>query len=710
MDNSDTDHVYRSNNDKKKSIGSDQACDARHNDEDSPCDLWDTLESDTESLVQEKAYQRELQKRILNADAEKWEQEEGRRPQPDITQPCVGQNTKHSRQMSPSDEYADLRYDPDWRKKLQGSEFFQTDFSSEFNDSLRHAGHVYPQEKQKYLIVRSPVPSEIDAVNPKPLQSPFHLHPTQDQASGLSVPQSSPASLESTPRSDKSKNVKKRAAGILPFSSSLQKQQDEETQSLAQDPNKDSLNVVAMQRRHTEKVKPTWLREDIVERNKATLGMNIHKQGSYLKAYEQRGAKPDDAKQPLQSAEETASTDSAGSPDNALNPELMWIQKTQKLKTRNQSKHSDKVKLHHHRTKPRGHLNQQVEKQHFQTPAEKMGPLDSDSDPHFTYLSAPSVNLNTNLNTPATLAEPFITLEPQKQLYTLALPPSPHWGIRNDECNSLSYTLAIPHPPTGTVDQESIKVANKNSIRISPTQPPHQESLVLNASQPEVHYGEDPAFLLQTYSGAYPVLPPIRVSNNSDPELCRDRAEETSTIINRSSSEGSLAQLEKQKQLQAKTYTYKAYTLKDYKCLNQDVKLGGLGPSNIVAKDVSEKIRQQKLYSDVIREQNKKISRIPCLPTRSPVGRNENDIPRNKALVYAKTIAKPKAPQLKEKYKDKHGSEKVFELSASLQLKADLTYLPTIEMLRKRHEQEKQVVAGFTNIRGKLNAPSISSH
>lgn len=36
--------------------------------------------------------------------------------------------------------------------------------------------------------------------------------------------------------------------------------------------------------------------------------------------------------QPLQSDKDTASTDSQGSPDNVLNPELIWIQKTQKLK------------------------------------------------------------------------------------------------------------------------------------------------------------------------------------------------------------------------------------------------------------------------------------------------------------------------------------------------------------------------------------------
>lgn len=79
----------------------------RPSDEDGPHDLWDSLESDTESLVQEKAYQRELQKRILNGvgessysyndSIERSEYGDGCDPQPAVTETCDDQNTKYSR-------------------------------------------------------------------------------------------------------------------------------------------------------------------------------------------------------------------------------------------------------------------------------------------------------------------------------------------------------------------------------------------------------------------------------------------------------------------------------------------------------------------------------------------------------------------------------------------------------------------------------------
>lgn len=131
----------------------------------------------------------------------------------------------------------------------------------------------------------------------------------------------------------------------------------------------------------------------------------------------------------------------------------------------------DRARPHKPRTKPRGHLNQLVEKKHSQTPSEKqtLSSPDSGSVSDGSFSSAPLVNLNINLNTPAKLAEPFIHSESQKQLYTLVLPPSPQWKIRNDEYNSRfkgpSYILYLPLPPAGTVNQESIQVTNKNSIR-----------------------------------------------------------------------------------------------------------------------------------------------------------------------------------------------------------------------------------------------------
>ncbi|KAK3550347.1 hypothetical protein QTP86_025143, partial [Hemibagrus guttatus] len=541
--------------------------------------------------------------------------------------------SKIFRQTSPWDEYADLRYDPNWRKKLAWSEFPQTDLfdpNEDPADGLRHTGHVSPRRRHEYLIVHSPVSPEKDAVHPKPLQSSFHLHPPEDQDTVLSVPQHSSASVERMPRSNSVKpmNFEPRSdAGILPFSSPRQRQHDRQKQSIAQEQNRDNLNAVVVQRKHTQKVRSPKLKEDIIERNKATLGINSHKQGSYRKAYEQRGGKSDDSNQPLQSAEDTASSAIPGSPDNVLNLEQMWIQKAQKL---------------------------------------KVGPFTPVHFIDFISLSlsflpspsvdiAPTVNPNINLNTSATLAEPFIDHEPQKQLYTY--PPSSHWRIRNDEFNSCfkgpSYPLCPPVPPGGTLDHESTRLTNKINIR----------------------------------------------------------PEEATNPVYRSSSKGYLAQPEKQKQINAKT-TYKAYTVKDYKSLIWDVKLGGLGPSNAVAVDVAEKIRQQKLYSNVVREQNKKISRIPCLLTKNPVGRdNKNNDSRNKALEYAKTVAKPKAPQqLKERPKDKSESERVFQHTAYHRLGTDLTQLSTLEMLRIRHEQEKQVVARFTNVHGRSSAPSVSSH
>lgn len=84
---------------------SDQTRDVGMSKEGTARELWDSLESDTESLVQEKAYQRELQERILNGagdkrscyndnshNVERSEHEEGSDPQAVITETRGGQN------------------------------------------------------------------------------------------------------------------------------------------------------------------------------------------------------------------------------------------------------------------------------------------------------------------------------------------------------------------------------------------------------------------------------------------------------------------------------------------------------------------------------------------------------------------------------------------------------------------------------------------
>lgn len=203
-----------------------------------------------------------------------------------------------------------MRYDPDWKKKTAGSKVLHTDFFPDYQDdpedSLRHEGPVSPRERHKYLIVHSPVSSEIENAPLNPLPSSFHLHPPEDQDTVLSAPHSSSASLENMwhsnsykPTNDHKHNINQHqsAAGISPVSSTQQRHYDGANRSIAQEPNSDKITAVPVQRRHTKKIRPSRLKEDMVERNKATLGINRHKQGSYLKAYEQKGEKQDDAYQ-----------------------------------------------------------------------------------------------------------------------------------------------------------------------------------------------------------------------------------------------------------------------------------------------------------------------------------------------------------------------------------------------------------------------------
>lgn len=53
--------------------------------------------------------------------------------------------------------------------------------------------------------------------------------------------------------------------------------------------------------------------------------------------------------------------------------------------------------------------------------------------------------------------------------------------------------------------------------------------------------------------GPYTVLPPIAQLNGSDTELCSDRSEQHLNPIHRSSSEGYLSQMERQRQLKAQS-------------------------------------------------------------------------------------------------------------------------------------------------------------
>lgn len=688
--------------------------------------MWDSLESDTESLVQEKEYQRELQMRIdlLSAKTDSEEEHLDVYDSLDLKPRQVKGPHEPLRQTPREDEYAYLRYDPNWRENQEGAQFLNqlngrlSLDSSE--DSIEPLENVALGSRQDYVVVSNPPTVQMENDLSQPPSSPFLLHPQQEDILDPPESKSSCMSSEGTPRDD---------GGHLNLISVSPK----ETSS-----------------RHLSDPRPVRAKEDIVERNKATLGINTHKQGSYLKAHQQKD-KPDETKQPRKSSYETINTRSPESQDNVRDPELMWLQKTQKLKQSHKerkepkrrertSNPQDQLKPPVPESKPRANLKPLTERNVISvddlSQDSEETPVTYTHDPpqHQSGLQShthapPTVNLNINLHTPANPAQP-LNLSQKETILTLVSqalqwdrpdlfnppflqPGYHHYVLPNSEEQmglAPKAVVSSPAPHSGLVHAvdrsvpqrhagksltnafENSSFKNHNRLRIPMLKLPTSPQVEASHYPPELLPNDEESvgpFVPPTQiSAPYTVLPPIGRANGSDTELSSDRSEQQLNPIHRSSSEGYLSQMEKYRQLKAKT-NYKAYTLKDYKDMRQEVKLGGLGPANTIPEAVAEKIRRQKLYSNVIREQNKKISRIPSLSPKDPVGSDNKDtVPRRKALEYAKTIAKPKPPP---KSKDRPREQPQY-----LQ-ETDPIHLATLEMLR-RHEDEKRAVARFRTI------------
>lgn len=698
--------------------------------------MWDSLESDTESLVQEKEYQRELQMCSDLLSAENFKQHCAKTDSEeehldvydslDMKPRRVKGPHELLRQTPPEDEYAYLRYDPNWRKNQEGAQVFNQlnerlslDSFEGSEDSFEPLENFALGSRQDYVVVSNPPTAQMENALSQPPSPPFHLHPQQEDILDTPESKSSCMSSEGTPRDDGNHlNVK-------------------------------SVSSQKTRSRHLSDLRPVRDNKDIVERNKATLGINTNKQGSYLKAHQHKD-KPDETKQPRKTSYETISTRSPESQDNVRDPELMWLQKTQKLKQSHKerkepkrreqtSNHQDQLKPPVPESKPRAHLKPLTERHiisvdHLLQDSEET-PVAYTHDPpqHQSGLQShshapPTVNLNINLHTLASPAQPLnlsqketiLTLVSQtlqwdrpdlfnppflQQGYHSVLPnsegqmglapkavvssPAPHSGVVYAVDRSVPQRHA-GKPLTNAFENSSFK--NHNRLRIPilklPTSPQVEASHYPPELLPNDEESVGPFVPPTQISALYTVLPPIGRANGSDTELGSDRSEQQLNPIHRSSSEGYLSQMEKLRQLKAKT-NYKAYTLKDYKDMKQEVKLGGLGPTNTIPEAVAEKIRRQKLYSNVIREQNKKISRIPSLSAKDPVGSDNKDtVPRRKALEYAKTIAKPKPPP---KSKDRNGEQ------PQNPQETDPIHLATLEMLR-RHEDEKRAVARFRTI------------
>uniref|UniRef100_A0A4W5MQ48 Uncharacterized protein n=1 Tax=Hucho hucho TaxID=62062 RepID=A0A4W5MQ48_9TELE len=230
--------------------------------------LWDSAESDTESLVQERDYQLELQRRI---GGESGDQNMTQPQEEDTDSSCLKEEDEGELHVYDSlemcyllksllkhihydDTYAELRYDPNWRTNLEGARQFDkmtpqrpleegsynSDEQSEESQSER-GQELSGSVGYRYIFARSPA-----------LVSPafsYHLH--QNQVIGDS------------------------------FGTVAEKQLQ------------NSMSSKSNGSRHLSCRKPDKPREDIIERNRVTLGINAAKQGSYLRAHAQQKVKSD---------------------------------------------------------------------------------------------------------------------------------------------------------------------------------------------------------------------------------------------------------------------------------------------------------------------------------------------------------------------------------------------------------------------------------
>ncbi|XP_021498730.1 jhy protein homolog isoform X1 [Meriones unguiculatus] len=180
-------------------------------------------------------------------------------------------------------------------------------------------------------------------------------------------------------------------------------------------------------------------------------------------------------------------------------------------------------------------------------------------------------------------------------------------------------------------------------------------------------------------------LPPILSRVESESQLNSERSHSYQTKMARSNSEGYLLQLERRKKHRKRSST-KSSKLKGYQ--KRDVKLGGLGPDFESVRDKMQKLMQQKEYAKQVKENNMKtLSALSKVQSEKP--ESKSAISRQKALEYAKTIPKPKPPNLVDQAAKKNKNTRNSKKEGLL---PDISLL---EILQSRHEREKQAVAAF---------------
>ncbi|XP_069644187.1 jhy protein homolog isoform X2 [Haliaeetus albicilla] len=711
--------------------------------------LHNSQESDSESLVQERQYQLELQQRIheneelvglcsdelendsLEDSLEEMSLKEQEGVEYDTNRYTNGiqRNDGNGRKQQSVDKYFSLRYNPNWKNTKEVAEFCEAekacqvaggssvDFSQ---DSFYLHSNGSPEEKNQQEAKSQDSFSEFGTEllrchepNAMVSNEPFRLHTKRKESADSYNFKASPSTYGSA------------------FSLQIQEH------------------------------RPQRAKKDFVKKNKRTLGLRSEKINSYLQLHSKKqevlhqepvtdpkivDEEPVQSVLPFQIVK--------------MEPEDKWYLKAQQLKDhQNKSSQRNKIKSNQSlkgRAFPRNdsqqppgrpaepkswhHRHHQISE--FQTVSMQAVEQDSSSTLQKWLYPSPSVGPDTNTaaNSDTCLSNVQNSIHFVNQDFTTSTYPfhptlhkfnpaevvSPAYTNKENKKYQYDSPNGLPHDQQHLYNHVTVQLFGGDNSTNGQV-PPHQRNIsstfnvnfqelvkdqgslqdskrhiYADKSSPtapcttsqftqttERHHQEitrlAEAHLADKH--LFSLLPPIIPQVEGGSEVDPESGEGNQVKISRSNSEGYLMQMEKQNQpkVSKKPCSSKAY-------INLNVKLGGLGPDYEAIKGKKEKLKQQKEYAKQIKEHNmKSIASVQRLPTKPQV---ISSVSRQKALEYAKTIPRPKtftARQSDEEVKE----ERVLPQT----LNGDsLPQIASLETLQNRHEKEKQVVAAFRTL------------
>ncbi|CAJ1064726.1 jhy protein homolog isoform X2 [Xyrichtys novacula] len=596
---------------------------------------------------------------------------------------------EESSQLLSDDGDSDLCCDLNWRSDLKSADNFEGSrqlTAVEHNPILKICASMSSMCSQAevvlkggYRLISDTLPS-VEMTSPMtPLvesDQPYHLHPLDSETGSVIYPNSKDYTIQ--PRSEE--------AGLSsPLSSFTEDEEDKHAMHVQQCKiyNQQELSDTEAKTNTTQQTSPKVLSQrelegltkDFIKLNQVTGRRNKAGPNSYMMVHALK-------KEALKKEKVTECYPSGGQEDSSNN-ELKQIQTTQQLRITQTCK------------------GKRVQQKERSSPPRQQQP------PSLGIRAEQRNSLNNALARPTDFLQPNNNqdthLPPFQQKGQAINPASgcPHWISASEAELRLSPPCLLKNQTEVTQSSQKGADLQLQTLNLDGTPKTFQrttawkwflscERVSERKSPNEVHFHETPHHLRTPSttslpgSSPYTVLPPIRKPLiEREAEMVPDQSVNTTDILQRSSSDSYLVQMERQK----------VFSLKAYEQLKTNVTLKGLDPSKKVIENT--KLKRQKLYSNVIHEQNKKISRIPFLLAKDPQGDNKK-VPRIKALEYARTVAKR---SLQSQPKQRQRSPSGGSTGRSPYMEGlDVLQPAALDVLKKRHEEEKQAVALFKKV------------